>query len=148
MGRKCKMPKFLRHTTHKYSKLGLRRKKKQIWRRPTGRDNKMREQRRGHPALVAIGYATDRKERGKVNKKTPVMVRNVQQIEKIQKNQIAILGNVGMKKKIEIVKKAKELKVEIHKLNIEKFLKLNEKKDKKVEVKDKSVKNKEQENKK
>jgi ribosomal protein L32E len=27
------MPKFLRHTAHKYSKLGLRRKKKKIWRR-------------------------------------------------------------------------------------------------------------------
>lgn len=142
------MPKFLRHTTHKYSKLGLRRKKKQIWRRPTGRDNKMREQRRGHPALVAIGYSTDRKERGKVDKKTPVMVRNVNQIANLKKDQIAILGNVGMKKKIEIVKKAKELKVEIHKLNIEKFLKLNEKKDKKAEVKDKDAKNKEQEKKK
>lgn len=135
------MPKFLRHTSHKYSKLGLRRKKKQIWRRPTGRDNKMREQRRGHPALVAIGYSTDRKERGKVDKKTPVMVRNVQQMGKIQKNQIAILGNVGKKKKIEIVKKAKELKIEIHKLNIEKFLKLNEKKDKKIDTKKVETKN-------
>ena len=141
MGRKCKMPKFLRHTTHKYSKLGLRRKKKQIWRRPTGRDNKMREQRRGHPALVAIGYSTDRKERGKVDKKTPVMVRNVQQMEKIQKNQIAILGNVGKKKKIEIAKKAKELNIEIYKLNIEKFLKLNEKKDKKIDTKKVETKN-------
>ena len=135
------MPKFLRHTSHKYSKLGLRRKKKQIWRRPTGRDNKMREQRRGHPALVAIGYSTDRKERGKVDKKTPVMVRNVQQMEKIQKNQIAILGNVGKKKKIEIAKKAKELNIEIYKLNIEKFLKLNEKKDKKIDTKKVETKN-------
>jgi ribosomal protein L32E len=129
------MPKFLRHTAHKYSKLGLRRKKKQIWRRPTGRDNKMREQRRGHPAIVAIGYSTDKKEKGKVEKRIPVIVRNVQQIEKIQKNQIAILGNVGKKKKIEIVKKAKELKIEIYKLNIEKFLKLNQIKDKKAETK-------------
>ena len=129
------MPKFLRHTSHKYSKLGLRRKNKQIWRRPTGRDNKMREQRRGHPAIVAIGYSTDRKERGKVDKKTPVIVRNVNQIANIKKDQIAILGNVGMNKKIEMVKKAKELKVEIHKLNIEKFLKLNQKKEKKVETK-------------
>jgi large subunit ribosomal protein L32e len=145
------MPKFLRHTAHKYSKLGLRRKKKKVWRRPTGRDNKMREQRRGHPALVAIGYSTDRKEKGKIEKKTPVVVRNVPQIEKIGKNQIAILGNVGMKKKIDIVKKAKELKIEIYKLNIDKFLKLNERKDKKAEKKtetNKSEHSKEKENKK
>jgi ribosomal protein L32E len=125
----------LRHTKHKYSKLGLRRKKKQVWRRPTGRDNKMREQRRGKPALVAIGYSTDKKERGKIENKTPVMIRNISQIEKIQKNQIAVLANIGKKKKIEIVKKAKELKVEIYKLNIDKFLKLNQKEEKKTETK-------------
>jgi len=130
------MPKFLRHTSHKYSKLGVRRKKKQIWRRPTGRDNKMREQRRGHPAIVSIGYSTDKKERGKIEQRMPVMVRNIPQLEKINnKNQIAILGKIGIKKKIEIAKKAKELKVEIYKLNIEKFLKLNQIKDKKAEAK-------------
>ncbi len=131
------MPKFLRHISHKYSKLGLRRKKKQIWRRPTGRDNKMREQRRGKPALVAIGYSTKKDERGRMNGKTPVIVRSVQDLNKMQKNQIVVLGNIGKKKKIEIVKKAKEQKIEIYKLNIEKFLKSNEKK---VEVKSKENK--------
>jgi ribosomal protein L32E len=137
MVRRFKMPKFLRHTSHKYSKLGLRRKKKQIWRKPTGRDNKMREQRRGKPAVVSIGYSTDKKDRGKVEGKTPIMVRNVLDIQKMQKNQIAILGKIGKKNKIEIAKKAKELKIEIYKLNIEKFLKSNEKK---VEVKTKENK--------
>lgn len=131
-----KTPKFVRHTSHKYSKLGLRRKKKQIWRRPTGRDNKMREKRRGHPAVVSVGYSTDKKTRGSVMKKTPVIIRNINDLKKVEKNQIAIIGNIGKKKKIEIVKKAQELKIEIYRLNIEKFLKLNEKKDKKVEGKD------------
>jgi large subunit ribosomal protein L32e len=129
------MPKFLRHTAHKYSKLGLRRKKKKIWRRPTGRDNKMREKRRGHPAVVSIGYSTDKNTRGNVMKKTPVVVRNVQDLQKVQKNQIAMLSGIGKKKKIEIAKKAKELKIEIFMLNIDKFLKVNEKKDKKEEKK-------------
>lgn len=145
------MPKFLRHTNHKYSKLGLRRKKKQIWRRPTGRDNKMREQRRGHPALVTIGYSTDKKVRGKISEKTPVIIRNISDIEKMHKHQIAILGNVGMKKKIEIAKKAKELNIDIYKLNIEKFLKMNKIKDKKADAKNKEndkAKDKETENKK
>jgi len=131
------MPKFLRHTAHKYSKLGLRRKKKKIWRRPTGRDNKMREQRRGHPALVAIGYSTNKKTRGNIMEKMPIMVKNVSQIEKIQKNQIAIIGNVGKKKKIEMAKKAKELKIEVYNLNPEKFLKLNDKKVEPKKVEDK-----------
>ena len=122
------MPKFLRHTSHKYSKLGLRRKKKKIWRRPTGRDNKMREQRRGHPALVAIGYSGEKKLKGTIEGKIPVIVRNLADIQKVQKNQIAILGKIGKKNKMEISKKAKELKVEIYNFNPEKFLKLNEKK--------------------
>jgi len=129
------MPKFFRHTAHKYSKLGLRRKKKKIWRRPTGRDNKMREKRRGHPAVVSIGYSTAKKTRGKVMKKTPIVVRNVADLQKVGKNQIAMLSGIGKKKKIEIAKKAKELKVEIFMLNIDKFLKANEKKDKKEEKK-------------
>ena len=129
------MPKFLRHIAHKYSKLGLRRKKKKIWRRPTGRDNKMREKRRGHPAVVSIGYSTAKKTRGKVMKKTPIVVRNVADLQTVGKNQIAMLSGIGKKKKIEIAKKAKELKVEIFMLNIDKFLKANEKKDKKEEKK-------------
>lgn len=121
------MPKFLRHISHKYSKLGVRRKKKQIWRRPTGRDNKMREQRRGHGPLVAIGYSTAKQERGKIEGKTPMRINNVNELNAMQKDQIAVLGKIGNKKKIEIAKKAKELKIQIHKLNIDKFLKLNDK---------------------
>ena len=134
------MPKFVRHTSHKYSKLGLRRKKKQVWRRPTGRDNKMREKRKGKPAIVAIGYSTNKKEKGKINNKTPVVVNNVRQLENIQKNQIVVLGRIGKKNKIEIAEKANELKIEIYKFNPQKYLKMNKKKDKKIEKKEKENK--------
>ncbi len=134
------MPKFLRHTSHKYSKLGLRRKKKQVWRRPTGRDNKMREKRKGKPAIVAIGYSTNKKDKGKINNKTPVVVNNVRQLENIQKNQIVVLGRIGKKNKIEIAEKANELKIEIYKFNPQKYLKMNKKKDKKIEKKEKENK--------
>ena len=134
------MPKFLRHTSHKYSKLGKRRKKKQVWRRPTGRDNKMREQRRGKPAIVSIGYSTKKTERGKIKNKIPVLIGNVYDIEKMKKNEIAVLKKIGKKNKIEIAKKAKELKIEIYNFNPEKFLKLNEKPEKKTEVKEKGDK--------
>jgi ribosomal protein L32E len=132
-----KKPKFLRRTSARLSKLGKNRKKKQVWRRPTGRDNKMREQRRGKPALVAIGYSTERKARGKIDGKTPILVNSVREIMKVGKHQIVILGNIGKKKKLKVAKKAKELQIKIANLNVSKFLKKNEKK---VEVKDKGEK--------
>ncbi len=41
----------------------------------------------------------------------------------MKKNQIVIIGHIGKKKKIEIAKKAKEMKIHLQNLNIEKFLK-------------------------
>jgi ribosomal protein L32E len=132
-----KKPKFLRRTSARLSKLGKRRKKKQVWRRPTGRDNKMREQRRGKPAVVAIGYSTEKKIKGKINEKNPILVNNLKELGKANKENIVILGNIGKKKKIEIVKKAEELKIEIANLNIKKFLKKNKNK---LEIKKKENK--------
>ena len=71
------MVEFLRRVGSRFSKLGKGRKKKQKWRRPTGRDNKMREKRRGYPAVVKIGYKQDVKLRGVIDKKNPVMIMNV-----------------------------------------------------------------------
>ncbi|MFH1503072.1 MAG: eL32 family ribosomal protein [Candidatus Diapherotrites archaeon] len=123
-----KRPKFLRRTSVRLSKLGKKRKKKQIWRRPTGRDNKMREKRRGKPATVSTGYSTEKSIKGKINGKTPVFVKNIEELKNIGKNQIVTLGKIGKKKKIEIAKKARELKIEIANLNIKKFLRKNDKK--------------------
>ena len=123
--------KFLRRTWNRYSKLGKGRKKKQVWRKPKGRDNKMREKRKGYLALVSIGYSSDKKVKGKIKEKTPVLINNIKDLEKIKQNQIAIVGNVGKKKKIDIVKKAKEKKILLHNINIKKFSKKIEKEAKK-----------------
>ena len=141
------MPKFLRRISSRYSKLGKRRKKKQIWRRPTGRDNKMRERRRGYPIRVEIGYKTEIKKRNKIQGKETKIVKNVKDLGKINKDQVAIIGNVGIKKKIQIAKKAKEKKIQIYNLNSNKFLreveKEKDKKDKeKIEIKKNKGKNK------
>jgi len=127
--------KFLRRTSNRYSKLGKRRKKKQIWRRPTGRDNKMRERRRGYPARVSIGYKKPKKEK-------KVIIRNPKELEKIDISARILVGNVGKIKKIEIAKKAKEKKISLENMNIEKFLKNNQIKEKKKieEKKTKGVK--------
>jgi len=115
--------KFLRRVWSRYSKLGKRRKKKQVWRKPKGRDNKMREKRKGYPVVVSIGYKRDTKSRGKIQDKQIVIIRNTKDLEKIKKNQISIIGKIGKKKKIEIAEKAKEKKIQIYNLNTEKFLK-------------------------
>ena len=112
------MVKFLRRTWYKYSKLGQGRKKKQKWRRPTGRDNKLREKRKNRGPVVSIGY---KKDVTSVEKKP--IVYNENDLRKIKKGTIVILGKVGKKKKIEIVELAKKKGILIYRLNIDKFLK-------------------------
>ncbi len=124
------MAVFLRRTWSRYLKLGKKRKKKQVWRKPKGRDNKMREKRRGWPAVVSIGY-----KKRKSGKKNFKIIRNLKDLTGIGKNEIVIIGSIGKRKKIEIVKKAKEMKISIQNVNIEKFLKKFQKKEKKNESK-------------
>ena len=148
--------KFLRRTWNRYSKLGKGRKKKQVWRKPKGRDNKMREKRKGYLALVSIGYSSDKKVKGKIKEKTPVLINNIKDLEKIKQNEIAIIGHVGKKKKIDILKKANEKKIYLDNINIKKFLSkiekeakekidknIEESKSKKEKSKKKEVKQKE-----
>ena len=118
------MVKFLRRTWSRYAKLGKGRKKKQVWRRPTGRHNKMREKRKGSAAVVSIGYRSNRK----LRERKIIKINNVKDLEKMKKNEVAIISGVGKRKKIEVAKKAKEMKIEIYNMNPEKFLKLNTKK--------------------
>ena len=111
--------KFLRRDWKRHSKLGKKRKKKQTWRRPTGRDNKMREKRKGYPKIVQIGY---KKKESKVEE---VFVYNLNDLKKVGtgKGKKIFIGKVGGKKRIEIVKKAKEMKITFENLNINKILK-------------------------
>jgi len=132
------MAKFLKRTWNRYNKLGKRRKKKQVWRKPKGRDNKMREKRKGYPIVVSVGYKKKKSERKNIR-----VVRNLEDLEKIEKNEMIIIGDIGKKKKIEIAKKATKMKIPIQNINIEKFLKKAEKKkepeQKKTEKKEKKA---------
>ncbi len=122
--------KFLRRSSDRYSKLGRKRKKKQVWRNPTGRHNKMREKRKGYPAIVSIGYRTEKSLRGKIKGKDPIRVMNVKDLGKLGKENIAIIGKVGRKKRIEIIKVAKEKNIEIANLGVEKIVEKKETKGK------------------
>ena len=112
-----KKPKFVRRKSKSLSKLGRKRKNKQVWRKPKGRDNKMREKRKGYPAVVKIGYK-------KAEQKSQIIINNVKDLEKVGKEDLIIIGKVGKKKKIEIVEKAKEKGIKIN-LNIKNFLEKN-----------------------
>jgi large subunit ribosomal protein L32e len=132
MGRKCKMIKFLRRDANRFAKFGKGRGKKAKWRAPKGRDNKMREKRKGYPAVVSIGYKSDKEFAGKIKGKEPVKIMNSLDFKKIKKDQIGFVGKVGQKRKIEIVNEARKMKIELKNINIKLFLKkLNKKEDKK-----------------
>ena len=112
--------KFIRRDSKRYSKLGKNRKKLQKWRGAKGRDNKIREHRRGYPKAPSVGYKNTRKESGKINGKRPEIVYNLSSLEKARKDSIIVIGKVGARKKIDIVKKALEMKFEIVNLAKEK----------------------------
>ncbi len=118
-----KVKKFLRREWYKYSKLGRRHAKKQKWKKPTGRHNKMREGRKGCPACVNIGYGTQKDTRGKIMGKTPVIIMNINDLAKLNENDIAMIGGIGKKKKMEIAKIALEKRIEICNMNAKSFLK-------------------------
>jgi len=109
--------KFLRRNTSRHSKLGRGRKKKQIWRKPKGRDNKMREKKRGYPKTVSIGYKKS------ISKKI-VEVRNINDLDKVREGDKIKMGSVGAKKKYEIIKKAQEKRMtgRIININTRKFI--------------------------
>jgi large subunit ribosomal protein L32e len=125
--KKFKMPKkFIRRNWTKASRLGKGRKKKQVWRAPKGRHSKTRKKRKGYPVKVMIGFKQSQKAK-------PILINNVNELGKIKKGEIAIIGKIGAKKKIEIAKRAKEKGIPIHNLNVNKILKKIQKKEAKAQ---------------
>ena len=105
--------KFVRTDFWRHSKLGKHRKKLQVWRRARGMHSKIRRMRRGYPVMPTIGYKTKRTEAGKVQGLIPVLVHNTKELENLTKNNIVIIAHVGARKRLEILKKADEMKIKI-----------------------------------
>lgn len=97
--------KFIRRNWDKYKRLGKNRRKKQIWRRPKGIHNKMRERRAGYPSRPEIGM----KNYGKKIK----LIRNLKELLQIGKGEGVIIAKIGKKLRLEIEKKADELGIKI-----------------------------------
>ncbi len=138
---KLKKPDFLRQDAHKVKKIDKK------WARPKGRHSKMRVGLRGHGKRPSIGYSSPREVKG-LNKQglKEVLVNNINDLKKVKdkdKEVILLASNLGLKKRIEILKKVKELKLKIANIkdidsfvsNVESFLR--ERKKKKEEKKPK-----------
>lgn len=121
-------PKFLRIGYTQYSKLGLRRKNKQKYRKSKGIDNKIRLKMKGHLRNVNIGYRGERKLRELIRGLKPVVVHNIEEIKSMKKDEIGILGKIGMKKKMEIANYILKHNIRINNLNPKKFLEKTEEK--------------------
>src|SRR3989344_5978169 len=120
------MTVFLRRIYNRYHKLGKKKGKKRVWRKPKGRDNKLRDKRKGYGPVVSIGYRQKAEEREKI-----IVVNNFLELSNIQKEQRVVLGKVGKKKKMDMIKIAQERGIDFENVNIKKFLKETEKKTKK-----------------
>ncbi|MEM3403871.1 MAG: 50S ribosomal protein L32e [Nitrososphaeria archaeon] len=108
--RSKKKPKFIRPESWRYVRL------KPNWRKPKGVDNKVRKEYGGWPARVKVGYASPKELRGlHPSGFREVMVHNVEELTKVNPNlEAARIGaTVGRKKRLEIIRKAKELGVQI-----------------------------------
>ena len=132
-----KKPKFKRQNF-------LLKKLKNAWRKPKGIHSKLRLKKRGKGKRPKIGYGNNKNLRGLIKNQEYVYIKNIKDLENIKKPMI-ISSNIGLKKKLEIVKKSGELGLKIININADKFLddiKNKAKKKKKAEEKSEEDKNK------
>jgi len=115
-------PKFRRSGAHNYSKLGVRRKKKQVYRKSKGRDNKIRLNRAGRLRKVKVGFRSEKKTRDLVNGMKRIRVFNLEDIKTIKDGEIGVLAKVGNKKKKEIAEYAQKNNIRLFNLNPSRFL--------------------------
>lgn len=129
---KKRKPNFLRHKWSSASRLGMGRKNKQKWRKPKGRHSKLREKRKNRGKQPSIGFRSPRLVRGTLAGMKPFVVRNVHDLENAGQavksgSAIAFLASVGMKKRIEIARRASEMNIDFANFNPKGFLKEAEK---------------------
>ena len=105
-----KRPEFVRQESWRYDRLAPN------WRKPKGKDNKMRRQVSGVPPLAKVGYKGPRKSRGlHPSGYNDILIFNVNGLAKIDPkvDAVRIAHTVGNKKRIEIVTEATKLKMKI-----------------------------------
>lgn len=107
---KSRKPDFMKQDAHKKARLS------KSWRKPRGRQSKMRLNTRGYRRGVALGYGSPAVVKGAhPTGFMPVMTHNVEELSSIDavKEGIIIASSVGKRKKIDIIKKALEMKISV-----------------------------------
>jgi len=110
---KKRTPKFLREEWFRYKRIPNN------WRRPDGITSKMRINLKYRPNKVRVGYRGPKEVRGLHSSGfEDVLIHNINELQNIDntKQAIRIGSTVGMKKRIEIEKKAENLEIRV--LNI------------------------------
>jgi len=123
--KRAKNPKFLRTDGHKKKRLA------KVWRGAKGLHNKIRIGILGKNKVVKIGYGTPAKIRHiELSGLKKITVSNVKDLSKINpKSETALIANVGLRNKMEIIKEAIKKKIIIFNIkNPESFLKESEEK--------------------
>lgn len=103
-------PDFIRQESWRYKRV------KPSWRRPRGIDSKMRDELKGWPACVKVGYRSPKRVRGfHPSGFEEIMVYNEYDLDFINpSNQVARIGHtVGRKKRVLMVQRADELGVHV-----------------------------------
>ena len=85
------------------------------WRKPKGIHSKMKDKKRGKKKQPSVGYSAPREVRGLTNEGLkPILIENLKSIENVTKENIIVLSKqLGMKKRIALLKKIKEKKLKI-----------------------------------
>ena len=103
-------PKFRRQEWFRYKRLG------DSWRRPKGKHSKMREHKGYRPPVVGSGYRNPKKVRGlHPSGFKEILVHNPRDLDFVnpEREAVRIASRVGVRKRLEIEKKAEELGIRV-----------------------------------
>jgi large subunit ribosomal protein L32e len=105
-----KRPRFVRQESWRYDRLA------ENWRKPKGKDNKMRRQVSGVPQIVKVGYRGPKHARGlHPSGYTDNIIFNVNDLNKLdpKKDAARLAHTVGARKRKEIISKATSMQIKI-----------------------------------